>query len=58
MAMVLTHTAGIYFFTMTVTCLLGFLTIDSSIWVAQMTGLPNLLHLAIICFWAALSVEI
>ena len=31
---------------------LGFLTMDSSIWVAQMTGLPNLLHSAIICFWA------
>merc|ERR1711935_1273332 len=30
----------------------GFLTIDSSICVAQMTGLPALLHLAINCFWA------
>ena len=31
---------------------LGFLTMDSSIWVAQMMGFPALLHLAIICFWA------
>merc|ERR1711970_462536 len=29
---------------------LGFLTIDSSICVAQMTALPALLHSAIICF--------
>jgi hypothetical protein len=29
---------------------LGFLTIDSNIWVAQITGLPALLHLEIICF--------
>merc|ERR1712240_95183 len=31
---------------------LGFFTIDSSIWVAQMMGLPALLHLAIMAFWA------
>ena len=37
---------------MTVTRLLGFLAIDASIWVAQMTSLPNLLHSAIIGFWA------
>ena len=30
----------------------GFLTIDSNIWVAQMIGLPALLHFEIICFWA------
>ena len=37
-----------------VTCLvcLGFLTMDSSIWVAQMMGLPNMLHSANICFLA------
>ena len=37
-----------------VTCLvcLGFLTMDSSIWVAQMMGLPNMLHSANICFFA------
>ncbi len=30
----------------------GFLTMDSSIWVAQMMGLPALLHFEIICFCA------
>ena len=37
-----------------VTCLvcLGFLTMDSSIWVPQMLGLPNMLHSANICFFA------
>ena len=30
----------------------GFFTIDSSIWVAQMTGVPARLHFWIIIFWA------
>lgn len=32
---------------------LGFLIIDSSICVAQITGFPAMLHMAIIFFWAA-----
>ena len=36
------------------TCLvcLGFLTMDAGIWVAQMMGLPNMLHSANICLLA------